>query len=333
MDETVGAEHIQAILSSAGLTLRSVRRPGSGLTGSVFILETSQGGLILKVSHDPACDWKFRKERIVYGLLREQGLPAPHVLVTDLSRGLAPFAYSLSEHLPGLTLSQAYESMSAAERLDTYRQLGDLLGRMHSLTFDRFGDVMEWDGVVTVGPAWELVGEADGGDVGPFTIWREMHQEIVRGRLAFLSRTEFLDLTTPIGRWFGDHEGLLDHPIVPRLLHMDLHMSNVLVSEGRITGVLDVEEAIIGHNEYDLMRTELAHFGDGEEALREAFFSGYAAHVTLDAGYEGRRPFYELSRSLVGLQCLVRYGDTVGEADRTRASIQELLEAPSPSLL
>ncbi len=33
---------------------------------------------------------------------------------------------------------------------------------------------------------------------------------------------------------------------------MDLHRGNVLVVNGRVTGVLDVEEAIVGHNEYDL---------------------------------------------------------------------------------
>ena len=333
MDETVGAEHIEAILASAGRTLRNVRRPGSGLTGSVFILETAQDDLVLKVSRDPASDWKLGKERIVYGLLRGQGVAAPQVRVTDLSRTISPFAYTLAECLPGVTFSRAYEAMSAAEGLDVYQQLGDVQGRMHSLTFNRFGDVAEQAGRVTAGAARELVGEAGGADVGPFTTWGDMHRQIVRGRLSFLSRTEFHDLVEPVGRWFGDHEGLLDYPITPRLLHMDLHRGNVLVSEGRITGVLDVEEAIIGHNEYDLMRTELAHFGDGQEALREAFFDGYTAHVALDAGYAGRRPLYELSRWLVGLQCLVYYGGAADKTARTRARIQELLAAPSPSLL
>lgn len=272
------------------------------------------------------------------GLLRGQGVPAPQVLVTDPSRNIPPFAYTLSECLPGLTLSRAYEDMSAAERLDIYRQLGDVQGRMHSLTFNGFGDVMEQDGRVLAGAAQELAEEASGANIGPFTTWGGMHRQIVRGRLSFLSRTEFHDLVEPVGRWFGDHEDLLDYPITPRLLHMDLHMSNVLVAEGQITGVLDIEEAIIGHNEYDLMRTELAHFGEGYEALREAFFNGYTAHIAMDAGHEGRRPLYELSRWLVGLECLVRYGDRAApdlaeETRRARAHIQGLLGAPSPSLL
>jgi len=338
MDWTPDSEQLQAVLAPVELTLRSVHRPKSGLTGSVFVLGTDQGDFILKVSRNPASDWKIDKERIVYGLLRNQGIPAPNVLVADLSRCLAPFTHTLSECLSGVTFSQAYTYMDAAGRLDVYRQIGDLLGRMHSLTFDRFGDVAEHDEAITVGPAQELTGVAADTDVGPFTTWREMHRQIVRGQLSYLSHTEFRDLIEPVGMWFSDHEGSLNYPITPRLLHMDLHMSNILVSEGKITGILDVEEAVIGHNEYDLMRTELAHFGDGDEALREAFFGGYTAHIALDAGYEGRKPLYELSRALVGLKCLVLYGshaapDLAEATRRARARIHELLETSFPNRL
>jgi Ser/Thr protein kinase RdoA (MazF antagonist) len=319
-------EHIQAIIAPAGLTLRSVHRPKGGLSGSVFVLETDQGRFILKVSQDPAEDWKPVKERIVYGLLQSRDIPAPNVLAADFSRCLAPFAYTLSECLPGVTLSSAYSDLSDAEKHEIYRHLGGLLGRMHSLTCDRFGDVAVREGEVAAGPALELAEEAKGRQIGPFATWREMHREIVRGRLAFLSRTEFHDLTEPIQAWFDKHDGLLDYSITPRLLHMDLHRSNILVAGGKITGVIDVEEAVIGHNEYDLMRTELAHFGDNDQAFKGAFFEGYNAHVTPDAGYERRRPFYEMSRMLVGLRCLVVFRSSdPEEAHRTRTRIYELL--------
>ncbi len=320
-------EQLQAVLAPAGLTLRQFSKPKNGLSGSVFVLETDQGNFILKVSYDPAEDWKPTKERIVYGLLRSQGVPAPKVLVADCSRRLASFAYTLSECLPGVTLSQAYSELSDTERTDIYIQLGDLLGRMHSLTFSEFGDAAERDGKVIAGSAQELTEEAESRDIGPFSAWREMHREIVRGRLAFLSRTVFRNLAEPIGAWFDSHDGLLDYNITPRLLHMDLHRSNILVASSRITGIVDVEEAVIGHNEYDLMRLELAHFNDGEDALREAFFEAYQTYVTLDVAYDGRRPFYEMSRMLVGLRCLVVFGssDLVEETHRARIRIHELL--------
>ena len=74
------------------------------------------------------------------------------------------------------------------------------------------------------------------------------------------------------------------------------------------------------------MRTELAHFGDGEDALRVPFFGAYQAHVALDEGYENRRPFYEMSRTLVGLRCLVVFGSSdPQETRRVRTRIYELL--------
>ena len=320
-------EQIQALLAPSGLTLRQSSKTQNGLSGSVFVLETDQGDFILKISQDPAEDWKPVKERLVYDLFRSQGIPAPNVLAADRSRCRVPFAYTLSECLPGVTLTQAYPDLSDAEKRGIYRQLGDLLGRMHSLTFDQFGDVAERGGEVIAGPAHELAEDAEGRSIGPFATWREMHREIVRGRLAFLSRTAFHDLTEPITAWFDKYDGLLDYTIAPRLLHMDLHRSNILVANGKITGVVDVEEAVIGHNEYDLMRTELAHFGDSEAAWREPFFEGYNVHITHDAGYEGRRPFYEMSRALVGLRCLVVFGssDLKEETHRARTRIHELL--------
>ena len=235
---TPGSEHLHSILATVGLILQSVGRPKSGLTGSVFVLGTDQGGFILKVSQEPGFDWKLSKERLVYGQLLSQNVPAPRVLVRDLSRSLVPFAYTLSECLPGITLSQAYSDMDAGTKIDVYHQLGDFLGRMHSLTFDRFGDSTEQKGEIVAGPAFELAQESLTGNVGPFTTWREMHREIVQGRLSYLSRTEFGDLTGPIGRWFEAADGLLDCIITPRLLHMDLHRSNILVSGGKVSGFL-----------------------------------------------------------------------------------------------
>ncbi len=318
-------EQIRAVLAHAGLTLREVGRQAGGLSGTVLALATDQGDFILKVSQDPLEDWKPVKERIIYSLLRRQGIPAPNLLVADCSRRLVPFAYTLCECLPGRTLSQTYPDLPDAGKHGIYRQLGDFLGRMHSMTFERFGDVAEREGRAVAGPAHELAEEAKSRNIGPFASWREMHREIAGGRLAFLSRTEFSDLAEPIAAWVAGHDGLLDDAVTPRLLHMDLHRGNILVSAEQITGIVDVEESVIGHNEYDLMRTELAHFGEGEDALREAFFEGYGARITLDRGYERRRPFYEMSRMLVGLRCLVMFGSSgPEEAHRARTRIYEL---------
>lgn len=326
MQLTPTSEQIQAILHSVNerSKLRAATVPRRGMTGSVFLLDTDLGPLVLRTFDGAAANWKPQKETLVCRLLQEHGIPAPTILKTDNTHALVPFTYALTEHLPGVTLSEAYDSLDKREKLSLYEQFGSLVGRMHKCTFDAFGDVADLQGRIVIGPAWEISEEDETADPGPFATWASMHTQIVTARLNFLRRSEFADLTEPIGQWVDRHVYLMDYPITPRLLHMDLHMSNLLVSEGKISGILDVGESVVGHNEYDLMRTELAHFGAGFEDLQKAFFQGYLPHITLDAGYENRKPLYELSRWLVGLQCFVRFE---GEHDKqaARERIAQLL--------
>lgn len=154
---------------------------------------------------------------------------------------------------------------------------------------------------------WER--DDDKTDVGPFATWREMHAATVQGRLRFLKGTEFEDLIPVVERYCDSYQHLIDYALAPRLLHMDLHPGNMLVSDGRVSGILDVEEAVVGHNEYDLMRTELANFRDHSPRYTESFMQAYQRHVPLDEGYESRRLFYDVSRTLVWMKSLVAYGD------------------------
>jgi len=313
-------DDIQRILSHMGdHVLLSVNRPESGLSGSVSVLKTDREDLILKVYSEDIAKWKPEKERAVFGTLAQLGIPVPEVLLIDCSRTLTPLAHSIARRLPGTTISAAWDGLSAAQQVAIYAELGDIQGRMHALTFEQCGDLCEIDGHIQVGPARELSDET-GPFFGPFATWLEMHSAIVERHLRFLGRSMFADLVDPIRRWFRSHDSLIDYSVTPRLLHMDLHCGNVLVEDGRISGILDVEESLVGHNEYDLMRTELAHFGDGYEELREAFFQGYCRHVTLDTGYEDRKSFYELSRMLIGLRCIVTYGSNYGDGTEQEAN-------------
>jgi len=327
---------VAAALREIDYRLVHIYPPTGGLTGNVSMLETDEKELVLRIFDDTAAAWKPEKERIVYALMRQQGIPVPNILTTDASKSVLPFTYVISERLPGVALAECNDDILGPEdRNHIYAQLGDYLGRMHSVSFPVFGDVIESEGRIDVGPAGELRDSADRGHPGhpgPFDSWREMHRQIVRRHLAFLKPTVFGDLVESLGAWFTVHDYLLDDAITPRLLHMDLHRGNILVSGDQVTGILDIEESLVGHNEYDLMRTELAHFRYGDEGIQSAFFEAYTRHISLAAGYEARRPFYEVSRSLVRMRCLVTYGsqyagDTEDEERTIRTTLQTLMQS------
>ena len=276
-----------------------------GVANPVFIIKTQNEDIVLRVLNPIAGDWKPQKEKIVYKLLKEKNIPIPETLKIDTSKKIIPYNYILSKKLEGKSFTEAHENMADKNKEKVVKQLGEYLGRIHSTTFNKFGDVNEEEDKVVVGPANELHEISNEINVGPYKSWKEMHNEILKSLFHYFKNTEIEYLLKPIQKYFKENEHLIDYKITPRLLHLDLNRGNMFVKNDAITGIFDVEGALIGHNEYDLMRTEL-HFEN--DKLRNIFFNEYTKHITLDEGYEQRRAFYSLSRTLIGVRCLALWG-------------------------
>ncbi|CAF3415856.1 unnamed protein product, partial [Rotaria sp. Silwood2] len=197
--------------------------------------------------------------------------------------------YYISSKLPGFPLSQVLGSMTHEQQLEIYRALGMLVGQLHSKhIYEKCSHLQSQQ----------------------YASWKHMFSDIIQKQITLFNGTIFEELGNRIHKYLIDNLHLIDYDIVPRLLHMDLHCGNILVSNTKITGILDAEDAIIGHNEYELMRIEKAHFEENNKNdYREEFMSSYNCYVKLDDGYEERRQMYSLSRELVGMKCFLDYGD------------------------
>lgn len=274
-----------------------------GVANPVFIIETQKMDLVLRIINPIAGSWKVAKEKLVYKLFIKHKIPCPIILKTDITRKIIPFDYIISKRLKGNTLEKSFSSLSLVSKSKIVKELGKYLGIIHSIKFKRFGDIYEQNSKILVGPAHELNDVSKQIKSGPFLNWKEMHRQIIKSRLHYFKGTDFENLVLEIKSYFKKNEYLLDYKITPRLLHLDLNKNNIFIEKNKITGILDVEESLIGHNEYDLMRTEL-HFS-GNLKLRQQFFKEYTKYVSLDKGYEERRAFYSLSRALVGVRSLV----------------------------
>lgn len=304
-------DRVRALLAEYDPRCRLVRiaRSPAGLANQVHFVTTTRQDLVLKVFADDAGRWKSQKERAIYGHMRSIGIPAPKVCRIDTSKHVVPFIYSLTGRSPGEPLARVFSSLSDTEQARIYASLGDYLGTLPSTTFAQFGDVSSSADGLDVSPVHEWEPDAHGARVGPFASWRDMHTQTVSARLRFLERTIFADLIPAVERYLAVHRDLIDYAVVPRLLHMDLHPGNVVISEGKVSAILDVGEAVVGHNEYDLMRTELANFRGRAPIFAKSFMEAYEMHVSLDEGYSLRRDFYDVSRTLVWMKCLILYGD------------------------
>ena len=285
-DKTAVVEQIVHDYDSS-LQIKITSRPLYGYSNSVYFVtfhDGSSADLVLKFTESGD-----NAEVLFYKLLKQSTagyFPVPQMLKYDST----PLNYHISSKLPGLPLSEVLDTMTRERRLEIYRNLGAAVGQFHSKH------------------TYEEVGYLNG---QRFDRWKYMFSEIVEHQAMQFKGTMFEELATTVHKYLISNLHLIDNNIVPRLLHMDLHRGNILVLDTKITGILDAADALIGHNEYELMRIEKGHFEDESNGddYRKAFMSSYANHMELDDGYAERRRIYSLSRELVGMKCLVDYGE------------------------
>jgi len=291
-------------------SVKKIKPISEGLANPAYIINTSKEDLVLRIIHPSNGEYVVKKEEVIYNLLSNKKIPVPKIIKTDISKKLIPYNYAISKRLEGNSLRKNYEKLSFEEKRKIFKQLGNYLSKMHSITFNKFGDIIKKGNRLLIGPLNEIENISKTINSGPFYSWKDMHKEIIKARLRCFKGTQFEKLIKPIKTYFSEHQNLIDYDITPRLLHIDLNKTNIFVNGGKVTGILDVGDSFIGHNEEDLMRTELDLFNKhhgGEKQLKHVFLEEYEKNIKLDKGYEERLPFYFLSRSCVGLGCLIQW--------------------------
>jgi aminoglycoside phosphotransferase (APT) family kinase protein len=272
------------------LNILSITRPSDGYSNTVYFIRCSNNQyqiqeLVLKfIKPNDLTEISFY-ERIHQSMIDK--FPVPKIIKYDLSSE----CFYLASKLPGIPLSHSFTTLTNEQQLELYRQFGNLVGQLHAKqTYDQCGYL----------------------EGNKFSTWTSMFKSIVEEQTKRFQGTFFEKLAQDIKQYLINHLKWIDQQIIPRLLHMDLHCGNILVENGKITGILDAEDAMIGHNEYELMRIEKGHFEENsptDQIYREIFMFTYQQHVRLDDDYQKRRPFYSLSRELVGMECLLNYGE------------------------
>jgi len=288
------------------LNIIDIQSIKEGLLNPVFdIIFSNNQNLILRIVTPTKYKQKVIKESIIYNLMQKLKIPSPKVLYTDTSKEIIPFDYSISVKLSGSAFGSNYNNYNFDELIAIYKELGKYVAQLHSIKFNQFGSIQKTNDKLSVGSVHELL--CCNNNIGPFNSWFEMFGEVIKEATNKLKYTPFKNVLPQIQNYFKMNMSLLNYEIVPRLLHLDLHKNNIFIDQTskKITGIFDVEESFIGHNEYCLSRIEDAHFKkDNTEKLKESFYQEYEKIIKLDPNFENRIHFYKLSRDLIHMNLL-----------------------------
>lgn len=214
---------------------------------------------ILKV-YPASLQWKMEKEVYVLGLLRDVGTSVPAILLADDTRSVIDLNYVLMTRLDGTVLGRREATLSEAELLAVYAEMGAALRRINDVTLDSFGYI------------------------GPKGVWTAypsnhayMSAQFDRKLTEFCTRGGDPALAARLRDSVTARQHLFEAAAVPRLCHYDFHAGNVLVTshgEPHLSGIVDFENATSGDPLMDIAKA-LYYCTPKDAPKREGLLAGY----------------------------------------------------------
>lgn len=182
--------------------------------------------LVVRLGSGQVCD-AYQHEARVIELI--EGSDIPHA--RHIAHGIGPDGpWYVSERLPGRTLHDAWPGADSHTRQAMVESLGLALRALHRVPVP--GDLL---------PPWL----ADALAGGP---WPAYHPPVVSATLRQVDDARRVPghdprLLADVAHWVTERVPLFaaDRPV---LVHGDLHGSNVMVDQGRVTGLIDFAEAL-----------------------------------------------------------------------------------------
>ena len=252
-----------------GRTLAAVTCLQGGEMGAVYELKLveDQPSLVLKV-YPQEFQWKMQKEVAVIARLDGRlTVPIPRILLADDSKSLLDLNFVVMNKLEGEILLALEDSLTKAEVLSAYTQMGRLLREFHQIGMEAFGYI------------------------GPHGLWTPQSTNHAYVTTRFESKLEeFIErggdpgLARRVTAYLRAHEDLLHACALPVLCHNDFHARNVLARRAsgtlRLSGILDVEGAQAAERHYAALPLISASSASVKSSSgKRAFSSGKSAAV------------------------------------------------------
>jgi aminoglycoside phosphotransferase (APT) family kinase protein len=262
---------IQEIFDAHSLGLVKISKLlEEGLSNPVYLINDE---VILRIRKD-SNKFKFEKEKFLFGLLKEKtDLPVPTVIDLDTSDKIIPYDYILLEKLPGELLKKLFPKLSENKKKKLAYDLGLSLAKIHSIHFKTVGHFVPN----------KLIKDIS---------WTKFIWDTYTSSLKKFKKGKFLNekWIQKIEFFIEENKDLLSVKFKPCLFHSDFNGGNILIQNGEISGIFDMEWSLSGHNEYELstMRLKL----DVISPYESYFFKGYESKIKRIKNHELFGSFY-----------------------------------------
>lgn len=248
--------------------------PDSFSSQVVKLILTTGEKVILKIPYNRK---KLLREFSVLNLLKDK-IPVPKVL-DFFDEGFDKGGALLLSYIDG-------ESILGNVHKDISYQMGELLGKLHSVSSEYFGDIRNSNKVSKENDWWKMIFDW-------FQDWiplceKALSKDILYNCIDFFKEM-YEDLPKPDG---------------PCVIHLDYRPANILVKGNKIAGLIDFESSRYGSADIDFTKVKLEVW-DKNIGAKVQFLKGYSS-VRNVPYIEKTLPFYLFYNAFGGVGWCVK---------------------------
>jgi aminoglycoside phosphotransferase (APT) family kinase protein len=237
------------------------------------------------------------------------GVPAPAILGTDLAGEVVGRELVVMAYLDGRALNEVAPALPDGVHRRIRHEVGAICARLHTLTGERFGYIRgerRHDG-----SSWR-------------TAFLSMVDDLVADarRIATTRPTRAEQIAAAI----RTHADDLDQVAAPVLVHFDLWDGNVLIDDGRVSGIIDGERAFYGDPLAEFASLAVLRDDDVLALVLEGYRDERGTPLVIGPGEQRRLAFYRLYLHLLMLIEPVTRGYPVDDPPPYLDKLHELVD-------
>jgi aminoglycoside phosphotransferase (APT) family kinase protein len=244
---SAGMEHdlsnlVATIVSTdLGETPLVVRRMTTGACNEVYCVELPSRSVVVRMNAD---DRYLKGSERNIPLFRSLGIKVPEIIASDYSKAVVPYCYQIQSCLRGTDLGNVIRQLTEQQLTSIATNVVEIFHKLrHVATNGKYGYIS-----------------------GDDTVCRESWSEVIGDMIAEIDRRNAAnsmvgsELMHLMRRIFSEYEAYF-HSVPSTCFYDDVSSKNVLVDDGRFTGIVDLDVVAYGDPLEALGRIKACWFG------------------------------------------------------------------------
>ncbi|MFX0072269.1 MAG: dihydrodipicolinate synthase family protein [Candidatus Hermodarchaeota archaeon] len=216
-------------------------------------------------------------------------IPVANLIYYDETKKLIPYIYSVQNYIRGKplytilrqNLTDSFNfNLSTTKFVNLFRNLGEMLGKIHTIKFNSFYETVK--------------------DIGKKEVknWSDLFNRKLQTHIQE-ARTNKIENIEEISRFFKKNESLIEDDEEPVLLHNDFHSKNIIVKEDHtkitINGIIDFDNWGVGVRALDFVKILYLDLNLlNQPNLTNSFYEGYNNHNIVNNDFKKKIEYYSL---------------------------------------